>query len=909
MKKIPTYAALFAAAIIPLHAASDLTNPLNTYSGNSQENGNGAAQPLFLSGDPLADPVVPPSGLEASFLAASFSPTAAFETIFFNNTTPPVGEFPGVKFGSNRGNPTQSGGNDGRNYMRTVEADYYTQDFTAYVTVKRSAPTVGTNRRSVFLGLGTGALNSGSANPDAGTLNVAAYLELQNGFDNASRRFADGTSTLAANSNGQFGFTKMSIGGLAANPFIGSNDSLRIRMVWNSVARQQTFAFDYSYDPNPMTNPGLVFTEDQTLPTTTVPLAMVNQWIAGKRSSLFFGGDRSVVFTDLVIDVTQPAAPPIPTGLAVASVGNQVVNLNWSSYAIPGTTFKVYRSTTPNDPAAIAIATGLTATTHTDDAVTNPGNAPVNGTTYYYTVVQSNPVALATESAKSNEVSATPVAGAITPSGVIAVNGGKSAVVVDWANLLSPFDTYTVRKSTAPGGPFTIPSGGSGLTESRYLDTNVVDNTTYYYTVTSTLGANESTESAVVSSAPRSLEVFVDFNNGTPTFSGAGAAITPVGTSWNGIGLGSVANLSDSTANLSSVGLNATGQGLFNKSNGFNVGGDNSTPGSATLTALGGFDLMQDYVFQNTASTVTYTLTGLVPDRKYDLYLYGYGDVLGQNTLFGVNGVSRQTSNPAGLTTLTEGHHYVTFTGVAAADGTLAFSWRNGFGTSDADASSNSGLLNGFQLVENASAVLQPTNLTATDGSSGVTLTWSEVEATDYKIFRSTTRASGFTMIGSSGGDSSFVDTTGNAGTTYYYVVKGVNVVEESTFESFFSGEVSGVKTSPDADLDGLSDANEALLGTDPNNSSDFFKAQSSTVTPNGANYNVSFSIRGAPGQYVIERSTTLEAGSWTAISSSSQTFTWNTGTVLTNSLTLSATAVAPAPGGKEFFRARGVVP
>jgi hypothetical protein len=165
MKKIPTYAALFAAAIIPLHAASDLTNPLNTYSGNSQENGNGAAQPLFLSGDPLADPVVPPSGLEASFLAASFSPTAAFETIFFNNTTPPVGEFPGVKFGSNRGNPTQAGGNDGRNYMRTVEADYYTQDFTAYVTVKRSAPTVGTNRRSVFLGLGTGALNSGSANP------------------------------------------------------------------------------------------------------------------------------------------------------------------------------------------------------------------------------------------------------------------------------------------------------------------------------------------------------------------------------------------------------------------------------------------------------------------------------------------------------------------------------------------------------------------------------------------------------------------------------------------------------------------------------------------------------------------------------------------------------------------------
>ena len=882
MKQKSILTALFVAATLPSHAASDLVNPLNTYSGNSQQNGNGNAQPTFLT--------TPPTGLEVSFLAKNFTATGAYETVFFNPTGVVAPAFPGVTFGANR-----SGG-DGRNYFRTVEADYYTQDFTAFVTVKRSAPVApATGRRAVFFGLGSGVRNAGfNNNPDQNTTNSSAYLELQDGFNNASRR--QQTNTL---NNNQIGYDTMTT---------VQDDSMRLRMQWNSVTRTIVYSIDYAYVP------GATFAADQTFQFANGGgngfqfNGQFNEWAGGDRASIFFGGEQSITFTDLVIDATQPAAPPIPTGLAVTSVGNQEVNLTWSSFAIPGTTYNVFRSATPNDPAAIAIATGLTATSFSDNAVTNPANPPVNGTTYYYTVTQSNTVALAAQSAKSNEMSAKPSAGALTPSGVIAVNGGKNALVIDWTTLLSTENTYTytVRRSTTSGGTFTIPPGGSGLTESRFLDQNVVDGTTYFYTVTSTLGGNESPPTAEVSAASKSLEVFVDFNNNTPTNSGPGAVVpAPVGTSWNGIGLGSVPNLSDTTLTLSSVGLNATGQGNFSKGNGFNVGGDNTTPGSQTLTVPGGFDLMQDYVFQNGANvTTTYTLTGLVPGRKYDLYLYGYGDQLGQNTLFGANGILKQTNNPAGLTTLTQGRHYVTFTAVAEFDGTVPFTWRSSFGATDADANSVSALINGFQLVENSTAVLQPTDLSANGTQSGVDLSWLEgANVTSYKIYRSTNRTSGFVELGQTPAGT-YTDTTGTAGITYFYAVTALN----GSVESFLSAESSGQKVPliVDFDLDGLSDSDEALIGTNPNDSKDFFKAKTSTVTRNGANFDISFVINGAQGSYVIERSTTLLPGSWTGVAAP-VTWAWTTG-VLDN-LNLNATAVAPASGGKEFFRARGVVP
>lgn len=879
-------AAFFAASLTTIHAATDLTNALNSYSGTSQDGFvaaiPGSIQPPFLTDTPA-------SGLEVSFLATGFTAAAAWETIYFFPATPAPAspDFAGVEFGNNQAN------NNGRNFVRTVESNYNTQDFTALVTVRRAAPaaapaTTGGGRRSVFFGLG-GGQRSGGNNPDFNTTNASVYIELQNGFDNASSRVQAAQTQTAGQT--EIRYKKMTADNNDASPFAGSDESLRMRMEFKSEARQVIFSFDYNHIP------GEAFVAQQTLQAIDVS-AIDTQWADGDPARIFFGGDRNVVFTDLVIDVTAPPVPPAPTGLTLASVASNEVNLTWSSLAIPGTTYSVYRSTTSGIFTDPAIATGLTLKSYSD-------NTAVNGITYHYRITQSNTVAVALESAPSNEVSATPIGEAATPSGVIAVNGGKNAVVVDWPDLLSPFDTYTVRRSTSPGGPYSIPTGGSGLTESRFVDEAATDGTTYFYTVSATLGGNESIQSAEVSASSKPLEVFVDFNNGTPTYSGAGGLTTePLGTAWNGIALGPVPNLADSSLALTSVGLNATGQGVFSKANGFGVGGDNATPGSQTLTVPGGYNLMQDYAFVNAAgTTTTYTLTGLIPGRKYDLYLYGYGDQIGQNTLFGASSTLKQTKNPEGLTTLTEGYHFVTFTTVAMEDGTVPFTWRNAFGTTDADANTGSAVIAGFQLVENAAAVLQPTDLFASGDTAAVGLTWLEInDATSYNIYRTTTPASGYSLLGSSI-TNSFSDTTATPGTTYYYVVKALN----GAVESFYSGEVSGTRELPaiiDNDADGLSDADEALIGTNPNDPSDFFVAKASSVIRNGASYDVSFVIQGAQGNYIIERSTSLQAGSWTEVGTP-VTWTWTGG--VQDNLNLSASGLTPALGGKEFFRAKGV--
>ena len=102
-------------------------------------------------------------------------------------------------------------------------------------------------------------------------------------------------------------------------------------------------------------------------------------------------------------------SPAITTLAATASPGQ--VALTWT--APPGATdmtYNVYRGTSAGGEAATPLATGLTTTSFTDTSVTA-------GTTYYYEVTSVDPESLATpsvapfgESARSNEVSATPQA-------------------------------------------------------------------------------------------------------------------------------------------------------------------------------------------------------------------------------------------------------------------------------------------------------------------------------------------------------------------------------------------------------------------------------------------------------------------------------------------------------------------
>ncbi|WP_157265103.1 hypothetical protein [Paenibacillus oryzisoli] len=100
--------------------------------------------------------------------------------------------------------------------------------------------------------------------------------------------------------------------------------------------------------------------------------------------------------------------PSIPTNLT-ATYGNATVPLSWSA-ATDATSYNVKRATTAGGPYT-TIATGLTGTTYVDNAVTN-------GTTYYYVVTALN---AGSESANSNEASATPTAPTVSGRALLVI--------------------------------------------------------------------------------------------------------------------------------------------------------------------------------------------------------------------------------------------------------------------------------------------------------------------------------------------------------------------------------------------------------------------------------------------------------------------------------------------------------
>jgi MYXO-CTERM domain-containing protein len=256
-----TIASFAFLLVLPLGAATTFSNTLTGFSGDSQT--NRPSQPITLAG----------SGLNVSFVWADGD--GAWEKIDFT----PLG----ASFGNHQG------GDNGRNYMRTNDTDYAaTVGFIAYVDINR--PT----RESVFFGMGTGALG-GSKQPDVNSGNAAVYLELQGGFDNASRRILGGTS--GSPTNVEDGYTGMTT----------ITGPMRLSMSYDGGAQEITFAVDY--------NPSGAFVADQTF--ATVPLSSIaGEWSGGEASSIFFGGEDGVTFSNLQVTVV-----PEPSAVLLGSLG------------------------------------------------------------------------------------------------------------------------------------------------------------------------------------------------------------------------------------------------------------------------------------------------------------------------------------------------------------------------------------------------------------------------------------------------------------------------------------------------------------------------------------------------------------------------------------------------------------
>ncbi|MEW6303140.1 MAG: choice-of-anchor P family protein [Verrucomicrobiota bacterium] len=190
---------------------------------------------------------------------------------------------------------------------------------------------------------------------------------------------------------------------------------------------------------------------------------------------------------DLNLPIAQYLIPPpsVPAGLAATAVSSTQIDLSWAASASAGS-YNVKRATSSAGPyTTVARVAG---TSHADT-----GLAP--GTTYYYVVSAVNALG---ESADSAPASAATLAGpSATPTGLAAV-AGNQRVELRW-NSSAGATGYNVKRSTTSGGPYAVIASPA---DTGYLDTSVVNGTTYYYVVSAANSYGESADSSQVMATP-----------------------------------------------------------------------------------------------------------------------------------------------------------------------------------------------------------------------------------------------------------------------------------------------------------------------------------------------------------------------------------------------------------------------
>lgn len=80
----------------------------------------------------------------------------------------------------------------------------------------------------------------------------------------------------------------------------------------------------------------------------------------------------------------------------------------------------------------------------------------------------------------------------------------KNKIDLTWSEVEGA-TSYNVKRSTAPGGPYTTIA--EGVTNTSFIDTNIINETTYYYVVTAVTNDGEGGNSNEVSATPTAAQL------------------------------------------------------------------------------------------------------------------------------------------------------------------------------------------------------------------------------------------------------------------------------------------------------------------------------------------------------------------------------------------------------------------
>lgn len=245
--------------------------------------------------------------------------------------------------------------------------------------------------------------------------------------------------------------------------------------------------------PNAIGGYACLYLDNLSIPVSTTIIKATEIKIPSY--NLILGGNGRVpTWTSFIgdldeLEIYNKHYTPSPQNLT-ATPGDTRVTLTWD--AVDGATgYNVKRAATSGGPYETVTSAVYQDNTYIDTAVSN-------NTTYYYVVTAVNSSG---ESPDSSEVSATPFAPIVAPDAPVNLTAasGDSKVDLSW-NAAAGTVTYTVKRSTADGGPYTVIA--EGITATAYTDTSVANGTKYYYVVSAVNTEGESGNSNQVSATP-----------------------------------------------------------------------------------------------------------------------------------------------------------------------------------------------------------------------------------------------------------------------------------------------------------------------------------------------------------------------------------------------------------------------
>ncbi|WP_338285290.1 LamG-like jellyroll fold domain-containing protein [Luteolibacter sp. LG18] len=323
----------------------------------------------------------------------------------------------------------------------------------------------------------------------------------------------------------------------------------------------------------------------------------------------------------------------------------------------------------------------------------------------------------------------------VTQPGLKAIAGNGENHVF-WSGVTGA-TSYTLKRATAPGGPYTDVVTQAGL---NYTDTGRTNGTPYYYIATAASATQTSVPSNEVTGTPVAPAVTLgNFGFETPVVASGAVSHNPTGASWTFSGMSGVSGLNSAYV----IGNRAAPQGT------------------------------QVAYLQNTGS-ISQSITGFTPGSFYTVKflasqrqsLYQLGSTFDLR----IDGRTIKSFYPSQQGS-TYGEFTATFTATAASH-VLSFAGTN------ANGGTSMVMLDRVIIApaSSAAAPAAPINLSAGVTPTTVKLTWDDTPLTaSYTVKRSTTSGSGYATIVSNVTAASYTDSTVTTGTVYYYVVTATN--------------------------------------------------------------------------------------------------------------------------------------